>query len=59
MFRQKIDQEATAQGARLPHCLCCKDSVRSTKQPVPLHADKTQYIDLLWALVVVNVWPLY
>lgn len=55
MFRQKIDQEATAQGARQPHCLCCKDSVCSTKQPVPLHADKTQHIDLLWALDVVNV----
>ena len=59
MFRQKPDQEVTAQGARLPHCLCCKDSVRSTIQSVHLHTDKTQHIDLLWALVVFNVWPLY
>ena len=59
MFYQKVDQEVTARGARHLHCLCCKNSVRSTKPFVPLQADKTQHIYRLWDSDVASVWVLY
>ena len=58
-FDKRSTRRLQPGGARQLHCLCCKDSVRSTKQFVPLHGDKTQHIYLLWDLDVVSVWVLY